>query len=171
MIQGIHPEVLMVAGYAVILAGVAAALEWTAKQSHRLSERFHVAGFEYHAQLDAWKCPTGQHLERKESDYGRRVILYQAPAHVCNACHCKGDCTDSETGRQIEQRLDSWLRSEVRRFHRGLSVALLLIAVLFLVAESSRQDSSGDWLVLGTLLTLIGVFGARLLATFLAHED
>jgi len=25
--------------------------------------------------------------------------------------------------------------------------------------------------VLGTLLTLIGVFGARLLATFLAHED
>jgi len=43
--------------------------------------------------------------------------------------------------------------------------------VLFLVAESGRQDSSGDWLVLGTLLTLIGVFGARLLATFLAHED
>ena len=73
MVHGMHPDVLMVAGYAVLLVGVAAVLELVARQSHRLSEQFHIAGFTYHPQLDAWKCPTGQHLERKESDYGLRV--------------------------------------------------------------------------------------------------
>lgn len=171
MIHGMHPDVLMVAGYAILLVGVAAVLELVARQSHHLSEQFHVAGFTYHPQLDAWKCPMGQHLDRKESDYERRLILYQAPAHVCNACHCKSDCTDSDDGRKIEHRLDSWLRSEIRRFHRGLSLVLLLLASLILAAETSRRDSSRDWLLLGVLLALIGVFGMRLLASFLAHES
>lgn len=48
---------------------------------------------------------------------------------------------------------------------------LLLLAILILGAETGRQDSSRDWLVLGTLLTLIGVFGMRLLASFLAREN
>lgn len=170
MIDGMHPDVLMVAGYAVLLVGVAAVLEWVAKQSHRLSEQFHVAGFTYHAQRDAWRCPTGQHLERKESDYGRRLVVYQAPAHVCNVCHCKMRCTDSDDGRRIEQRLDSWLRSEMSRFHRGLSLVLLLLAAVILTAGTSGQDSSRDWLVLGALLVLIVACGTRLLASFLAHE-
>lgn len=170
MIDGIHPDVLMVAGYALLLVGVAAVLELVARQSHRMSEQFHVSGFTYHPQLDAWKCPTGQHLERKDSDFGRGVIVYRAPAHACNNCHCKADCTDSNEGRQIERRLDSWFRSEIRRFHRGLSLVLLLLAVLILGAETGTQDNSRDWLVLGVLLVLIGIFGMRLLATFLAHE-
>lgn len=171
MIHGMHPDVLMVAGYAVLLVGVAAVLELVARQSHRLSEQFHIAGFTYHPQLDAWKCPTGHHLERKESDYGLRVVVYQAPAHACNTCHRKRDCTDSADGRRIEQRLDSWLRSEIRRFHRGLSLVLLLLAALILAAEIGGQDSSGDWLVLGLLLVLIGTFGMRLLASFLAQQN
>jgi hypothetical protein len=171
MIYGMHPDVLMVAGYAILLVGVAVVLELVARQSHRLSEQFHVSGFTYHPQLDAWNCPTGQHLERKESDYGRGVIVYRAPAHVCNNCHCKTACTDSDDGRQIEQRLDSWLRSEIRRFHRGLSLVLLLLATLILAAETGRQDSSRDWLVLGALLTLIGAFGIRLLVSFLARGN
>lgn len=161
----------MVAGYALLLVGVAVVLELVARQSHRLSEQFHVSGFIYHPQFDAWKCPTGQHLERKESDYGRGVIVYRAPAHVCNNCHCKTDCTDSDQGRQIERRLDSWLRSEIRRFHRGLSLVLLLLATIILGAETGGRDSSRDWLVLGVLLTLIGVFGMRLLASFVARES
>lgn len=170
MIHGMHPDVLMVAGYALLLVGVAVVLELVARQSHRLSEQFHISGFTYHPQRDLWKCPTGQHLERRESDYGRGVIVYQAPAHVCNHCHCKTDCTDSDSGRQIERRLDSWLRSEVRRFHRGLSLILLLLATIILALETGSRDSSRDWLVLGALLILIGVFGMRLLASFLSRE-
>jgi hypothetical protein len=165
-----HPDVLMVSAYALLLVGVAIVLELVARQSHRLSEQFHVAGFTYHPRIDAWKCPTGQHLERKESDYGRRVVLYQAPAHLCNACHCKSACTDSDAGRQIEHRLDSWLRSELRRFHRGLSLVLLFLAVLLLAAETGRQDTSRDWLLLAVLLSLILAFGMRLLASFVARE-
>lgn len=171
MIHGMHSDVLMGATYALLLVGVAAVLELVARQSHRLSEQFHVAGFTYHPQLDAWKCPTGQHLERKELDYRHRVIMYQAPAHVCNACHCKSDCTDSDEGRQIEHRLDSWLRSEVRRFHRGLSLVLLLLAALILAVEMGSQDSSRDWFVLSALLLLIVASGTQLVATFLAHEN
>ena len=171
MIHGMHPDVLMVAGYALLLVGVAMVLELIARQSHRLSEQLQVSGFTYHPHLDAWKCPTGQHLERKESDYGRGVIVYRAPAHVCNACHCKTDCTNSDAGRQIVRRLDSWLRSEIRRFHRGLSLVLLLLATIILGAETGSRDSSRDWLVLGMLLTLIGVLGMRLLGSFLARQD
>lgn len=171
MIHGMHPDVLMIAAYAILLVAVAVILELVARQSHRMSEQFHVSGFTYHAQRDAWRCPTGQHLERKYADHARRLVLYQAPAHVCNACHCKTDCTDSDEGRQIEQRLDSWLRSEIRRFHRGLSLVLLLLAALILMAETGRQDSSRDWLVLGVLLTSILVFGMRLLASFVAREN
>lgn len=171
MIHGMHSDVLMVAAYALFLIGVAAVLELVAWQSHRLSEQFHVAGFSYHPQIDAWKCPTGQHLERKESNYERQVVLYQAPAHTCNACHCKTNCTDSDKGRQIEHRLDSWVRSEVRRFHRGLSLVLLLLAVLILAAQLGSQDSSRDLVVLGVLLSMICAFGMRLLASFLAHEN
>jgi len=171
MIHGLHSDVLMVSAYAILLVGVAVVLELVARQSHRLSEQFHVSGFTYHPQLDAWKCPTGYHLERKHSDYARRLVLYQAPAHICNACHCKADCTDSDDGRQIERRLDSWLRSEIRRFHRGLSLVLLLLAALILAAETGGQDNSRDWLVLGLLLALIVIFGMRLLSSFLAHES
>ncbi len=166
-----HPDVLMVAAYSLLLVAVAAVLEWIARQSHRLSEQFHVAGFTYHPQLDAWKCPTGQHLERRETDYGRQLILYQAPAHVCNACHCKTDCTDSDSGRQIERHLDSWLRSEIRRFHRGLSLVLLLLAAVILAAEAGSRDTPRDWLVVSVLFALIGVFGARLLASFLTQRN
>lgn len=171
MIHGMHADVLMVAGYAVLLMGVAATLELVARHSHRLSEQFHVAGFTYHPQLDAWKCPTGQHLERRESDYGRRLVVYQAPAHACNVCHCKTNCTDSDDGRRIEQRLDSWLRSEIRRFHRGLSLVLLLLAALILAAETGGGDSSRDWLVLGVLFVLVAIYGMHLLATFVARAD
>jgi hypothetical protein len=161
----------MVAAYALLLVGVVVVLELVARPSHRLSEQFHLSGFTYHPQLDAWKCPVGQQLGRKESDYGRGVVVYRAPAHACNSCHCKTDCTDSDQGRQIERRLDSWLPSEIRRFHRGLSLVLLLLATVILGAETGTRDSSRDWLVLGVLLTLIGVFGMRLLASFISREN
>lgn len=97
------------------------------------------------------------------------MVTYRAPAHVCNACHCRGNYTDSEDGRRIKHRLDSWLQSELRRFHRGISVVLLLLAGLILAAQMSRQDTSADWLVILGLLLPIATFGTRLLTVFLAR--
>lgn len=169
MIYGFHVDVLLGATYAVFLVIVAAILERVALQSHRLSRQMEVAGFRYHTVHDRWECPTGQHLERHQTDHRLRIVTYRAPAHVCNACHCRGNCTDSEDGRRIEHRLDSWLQSEIRRFHRGISLLLLLLAGLILTAEISRQDTSSDWLVTLGLLLPITIFGTRLLTAFLTR--
>jgi hypothetical protein len=170
MMDGFHLEVLYTAGYAVLLVGIAFTLELLARRSHKMAEQIHVAGFSYHPELDVWKCPTGQHLRRSVSDDRRRMVVYQAPAHVCNACHCKPDCTDSDDGRQIEHRLDSWIKSELRRFHRGLSLVLLLLAGVLLAFEVRGADTHRDWIILCALVLPIFLFGVRLFTGFLARE-
>ncbi len=170
MMNGFHPAVLLTAGYAVLLVGIAFTLELLARRSHKLAQQIHVVGFSYHPELDTWKCPTGQHLSRKTTDERRRVVLYQAPGHICNKCHCKPDCTDSDDGRQIEHHLDSWLKSELRRFHRGLSLVLLLLAAVLLAFQMRGADTRRDWAVLAALFLPIFLLGGRLLAEFLARE-
>lgn len=161
MIDGLHAEVLMAAGYALFLAAVAAMLEWLARHSHRRSEQMRVTGFKYRHEFDLWECPTGQLLRRHSVDHQQNLVRYRAPAHACNACHKKTDCTDSDEGREIERRVNSWVQSEIRRFHRGISLALLLLAALILAVEMVRYDHSRDLLVLGSLLAAIGAAGIR----------
>ena len=166
MIQGVHIEVILAAGYALLLAGVAAVLEWLARHSHRRSEHYRHSGFVFHRKLDVWECPTGHHLTRVETDFERKAARYRAPAHKCNACHCKKDCTDSDTGRELESRPDAWLQSELRRFHRGISLVLLLLAVIILAAEMFRYPAARDWMVLLVLLIPLGIAGSRCCAVF-----
>lgn len=166
MIHGIHIEVLLAAGYALLLAGIATVLEWLARHSHRRSERYRNSGFVYHRKLDVWECPTGHHLTRVETDFEQKIARYRAPAHKCNACHCKNDCTDSDTGRELESRLDAWLQSELRRFHRGISLALLLLAAIFLIVELFRHPLARDWAILLALLLPVVITGSRCFATF-----
>jgi len=172
MIRGVHIQVLLAAGYAVFLAVAALVLELLARHSHRRSQQFQVAGFRYHPQVDAWECPTGKRLPRAESDPARRLVVYRASAHVCNRCHIKFDCTDSDRGRKIERRLDSWLDSEIRRFHRGLSLALVFLAALILVAEVFFHKSPVDRDLLWTVLALMILLASRLAKPlFLRSED
>ena len=166
MIHGVHLEVILAGGYALLLVGVAVILELVARHSHRRSEHFRNSGFIYKKKLDVWQCPTGHHLTREQTDFERKIALYRAPAHKCNVCHCKQDCTDSEDGRVLESRLDAWLQSELSRFHRGISLALLLLAVLFLAAEMFRHQETRDWIVLVAVLAPIGVAGSRYLVYF-----
>ncbi len=166
MIYGFHSDVLLAAGYSVFLVAVAAILERVARHSHHLSRQIEVAGFKYHRVQDRWECPTGQFLERHQTHHQLRIVTYRAPAHACNACHCRSNCTDSDKGRRIEHRLDSWLQSEIRRFHCGISLTLLLLAALLLVAEISSQNTSRDWLLILGLLAPMAVSGRRLLQSF-----
>jgi hypothetical protein len=170
MIGGFHAGILLAGGYAVFLVLVAAALERLGRSSHRLSERFEVAGFQYHPQHDRWECPTGNHLHRRPSDHPRKIV-YQAPAHVCNACAVKERCTDSDTGRRIERRIDSWLQSELRRFHRGLSLAMLVLSLAILAAELGGGDTSRDRLLLGGLLLPIAGLGVKRLQELAGRQN
>jgi hypothetical protein len=166
MIHGVHIEVILAGGYAMLLVGVAGILELVARHAHHRSEHFRNSGFTYKKQLDVWQCPTGHHLTREQTDFERKIVLYRAPAHKCNDCHVKGDCTDSHHGRVLESRLDAWLQSELNRFHRGISLALLLLAVLILAAEMFEYQAARDLLVLGVLLLPIGFAGSRYWISF-----
>jgi hypothetical protein len=170
MITGVHVEVVLAACYAIFLVAAAFILELLARHSHRRSERYRNSGFVYFQQMDSWECPAGRQLLRTETDYGRRIVYYRAPADACNACSLKNNCTDSDDGRLLESRLDSWLESELRRFHRGISLALLLLATIILVAEAFRHDAPRDLLIVGCLLLPVGVIETKLIASFLMRQ-
>jgi len=170
MIHGVHIEVILAGGYALLLVGVAAILEMVARHAHHRSEHFRNSGFVYKKEMDVWQCPTGHHLTREQTDFERKIAQYRAPAHKCNACHCKPDCTDSDDGRVLESRLDTWLQSELNRFHRGISLALLLLAVLILGVEMFEHQAMRDWLVLVVFLLPIGFAGSRYWVYFTEYK-
>jgi hypothetical protein len=167
VICNLHTEVLLADAYALFLVGVAAILELLARQSHHRSERYRKAGFVYKPALDVWECPTGHHLQLEKTDYERKITHYRAPAHKCNACAFKKYCTDSDEGRRLESRLDGWLQSELSRFHRAISLALLLLAAVVLGAELLRYWEWNDWVAILILLVPIIFAGSRHLVSFL----
>jgi hypothetical protein len=60
------------------------------------------------------------------------------PPATCNACPSKAACTDSSHGREIEQRNLSDLEFGMKRFHRSVSLTLLVLASLIVVIEVFR---------------------------------
>jgi len=141
-------EPVLAISYAMLLVLVAAGLEWMGRHSSRRADRYHTRGFRFHEQTDHWECPEGARLIRAEIDNELRVIRYRAPAHTCNACAIKTNCTDSTAGREIAvaisqelatEAMDPWLRSAIGRFHRGISLVLVLLATLILAIELFRS--------------------------------
>jgi hypothetical protein len=70
-------------------------------------------------------------------------------------------CTESEEGREIEHNPDSWLESELARFHRGISLALLILAELLLIVEMIRHQRATELLVMEPLLLAITFLGTQ----------
>jgi hypothetical protein len=110
----------------------------------------------------------GQHLWPVASDPCRPVYRYRAHAHVCNACSIKDLCTNSDHGRELEHNPNSWLESEVQRFHRGISLAILVLAASLLTFEMIRHQRATDLLALSGCLAVVAVLTTRLLAAQLA---
>ncbi|HWR37356.1 MAG TPA: hypothetical protein VN622_15960 [Clostridia bacterium] len=159
----ISAEIILALGYAGFLVAVAALLELIARHVHRRSEQATTAGFTYRRDLDVWECPDGRSLHREETDTLLRVSRYRAEAHHCNACVFKFRCTDSSSGRVIEQRSDSWLDSGLYRFHRGISLALLVLAGMILFVEMIRnQYKLQEEVLLAVSFISVGTLGLRL---------
>ena len=157
MIGGIRLEVWLAAGYALFLLVAAFVLERLARHCHRRGELIHTAGFNYRNEIDAWECPAGQFLTRAEIDDRWHTVIYRAPARVCNTCALKIACTDSDQGREIASQPDGWVRSEIARFHYGISLTLYVLAGLIATVEIVRHDTRPERLLLGALLVLITV--------------
>jgi len=160
-----HTEVMLAISYAVFLMISAGLLELAARYSHHRSARIRVAGFRYNPELDLWTCPNNQKLLRADADYLTNVVTYRSAAHACNTCAMKSRCTDSDQGRTIERAPDSWLRSELRRFHRGISLTLFGLAALIILIEFFRYPDTVDRPLLMWLEVLIVGMGSRLALT------
>ncbi len=170
MMAGVHVEVVLAASYAIFLVGVAYILECLARGSHQRSERYRNSGFVYLHDRDEWECPANRPLRRTATDHQRRVVHYRAPADACNACALKSDCTDSDDGRLLERHLDSWVESELRRFHRGISLVLLVLATLILIAETVRHGEPREVLLLVSLLVPVGLAETQLFVSFFTRQ-
>ena len=162
-------EVLFAAGYAALLVGGASVLEWLSAHTHRRSLRYRTAGFAYDEGHDAWQCPEGQHLWPHEFDQERRLVRYRAKAHICNGCPRKDACTDSDRGREIVRALDPWPHSEAGRFHRGISLVMVSLAVLVLVVAGARHHDPAEAAVVMAMLSVSTLVGRWLLHGFRAH--
>ncbi len=163
---GVATESLLAAGYALFLVLVAIGLDLLARHSHRRSELYRTAGFTYDEHLDAWECPEGERLHLIEADVRQRLARYRARAQVCNACPRKGDCTDSDTGREVTRMLDPWPHSEAGRFHRGIAIAIVCFGILVIGAGAALHHGAADLAVLGAALLVSTAVGLYLLADF-----
>ena len=163
------PEVLLAAGYAGALIAGAFCLEWLSAHTHRRSLRYRTAGFAYDGQHDHWVCPEGQHLWPHEFDHERRLVRYRAKAHICNGCPRKEACTDSDRGREVVRPLDPWPHSEAGRFHRGIALVMVALAVLVSVAEGARHHAPEELAVELGILGLALAAGAWLVRDLRRH--
>jgi hypothetical protein len=166
MIAGVHVEVILAASYTLFLVAAAFVLEFVARHSHRRSERYRNSGFVFFRELDYWQCPAGQQLLRDATDYKHRIVHYRAPAVACNACSLKNNCTDSNEGRLLLSHSDSWIESEVRQFHRGISLSLLILATMILVVTAIRHGEPLEILIICSFLLPIGLAAIKLLSSF-----
>jgi len=168
-VSPIATEVWLAAGYGVFLVLSALSIEALSAHTHRRSLRWRTAGFDYDEVQDRWRCPEGQNLWPHEFDHERRLVRYRAKAHICNACRVRERCTDSDQGREIVRPLDPWPHSEAGRFHRGLSLMLLLLAALIVFVEAARHHRPVELAILSVLLASIALIGRLLLRDFRAH--
>ncbi len=113
--------------------------------------------------------PQGERLWPQEFDDQLRLVRYRAKAHVCNACAVKGACTDSDQGREITRPLDPWPHSEAGRFHRGISLMLLALAIFVLVVAAARNHAAAELALLGVALVVSLATFRLLLRDFRAH--
>ena len=159
--MSVSPETLLFTGYACALLLAACALDGLARHSHARSDRYRTAGFRYHPQHDAWVCPQDQMLWPTSYDEKRRQMRYRAEPSVCNACPVKHRCTSSPHGREITRETEPWPHSEAARFHRGLVLLLIGLAVLLLLVMGVRHHLPADVATIAGPLAASGVLVHR----------
>ena len=164
--MGVHIEVFLAVAYAAFLLCVAIGLDLLARHSHARSQRYRTAGFTYHHKHDAWICPEDQILTRSETDHERRLVRYRGRPHICNNCPSKGECTDSNEGREVVLAMDPWPHSEAGRFHRGISLCVAFIAALILAAEALRNHAPLELAALGAAFVVVSSVVWHLHAAF-----
>lgn len=155
--HSVSMEYVLMLAYAVVLALIALLLEMAARHAHKRSLETATVGFTYHREHDVWICPRNERLFPVFSDHAKGIVVYRAPASACNSCPSKAACTDSDHGREIERRIPQGLEYGMQRFHRAMSVTLLLLADLMLLVELFRVPGIYPRLALAVMLVVFSL--------------
>ncbi len=133
------------------------ALEALARVHFQRAQQFAHDGFAYDVELDRYECPQGELLTLQTFDDRNKLAIYKAPASSCNECVLKEFCTPHDHGRHVYRSLAAFHESDVGRFHRWLSLMILVVALVFsLGGMIAWWNRPGEWLlVLGAGLSLI----------------
>jgi hypothetical protein len=130
------------------------ALELMARAHFHRAQRHAHRGFAYDAELDRYECPQGELLTLHTADDRNKLAIYKAPAASCNACMLKAFCTPHDEGRHVYRSLAGFHETDVGRFHRGLSLVILAVALAFSAGGLlAWWNTPGEWL----LVVAVGV--------------
>jgi hypothetical protein len=99
-----------------------------------------------------------------------RIARYRARAAACNRCPIKSDCTDSDTGRELERTVDTWPRSDITRFYRVLALVLVVLATFITSVGLVRNHGPAEVVALGGVLALVAYVGRRMILTGFARS-
>jgi hypothetical protein len=99
------------------------------------------------------------------------MVIYRAPAEACNACRSKAACTDSNNGREIERQDGKGIEYGMQRFHRAMSLTLLVLASLMLVVELFRAGGLYPRVVLLAVLAVFCLAVQRLCTNLSEHSQ
>lgn len=166
----VGPEVLFAAGYALFLLLASLALELGARRTHRYVHNSMTTGFRYLQHLNAWECPQGRRLWLHRRDAGRRTTVYRADARDCNRCPVKDRCTNSAEGRELISGQGRWPYSEIERFQRGMSLALIVLALFIVALELGRHHARGDVALLAVVAVPGLALGVRTMNKFITGK-
>jgi transposase len=64
---------------------------------------FTEEAFQYDSETDAYLCPAGQYLKKRNYNPKRDAFEYKCSANICLACHLVNQCTASKSGRSLKR--------------------------------------------------------------------
>lgn len=139
---------LLLLAYLVILWVGGGALEFLARAHFHRAQIHANAGFSYDVELDRYECPQGELLTLDTFDDRNKLAIYKAPASSCNECVLKSFCTPHDEGRHVYRTLGEFHETDIGRFHRVLSLIILMVALGFSVGGvAAWWNKPGEWLL------------------------
>lgn len=139
---------VLLLGYLLILWLGGGILEFLARAHFHRAERYAHTGFAYDLELDRYECPQGELLTLHTFDDRNKLAIYKAPASSCNECVLKTFCTPHDEGRRVYRTLAEFHETDVGRFHRLLSLIILVVALVFSAGGMlSWWNKPGEWLL------------------------
>jgi hypothetical protein len=142
---------LLLLAYLLLLWVGGRVLESLARAHFHRAQRYAHHGFVYDGELDRYECPQGELLTLQTFDDRDKLAIYKAPASSCNRCMLKEFCTPHDEGRHVYRSLAEFHETDLGRFHRGLSLIILGVALAFSTGGLvAWWNTPGEWLLLVT---------------------